>query len=51
MVRRKYGFDIRGLAPDSPEYAEYLEFFSQVRRDDPQVRTNRTRKGVLRIER
>src|SRR5207245_10826574 len=41
MVRRKYAFDLRTVTPDSPEYAEYLEFFSQVRAGDPELRTNR----------
>ena len=50
MVKRKHGFDVRAVAPDSQEYTTSLEFFSRVRRDDPEVRTNRTRKGLLRIE-
>jgi hypothetical protein len=50
MVRRKYGFDVRAVVPDSPSYAKYLEFFSRVRRDDPEVSTKRTTKGLLRIE-
>ena len=50
MVRKKYGFDVRAAAPDGPDYADYLEFFSRVRPDDSEVRTNRTTKGLLRID-
>jgi len=50
MVRKKYGFDVRAAALDSPDYLNYLEFFSRVRPDDSDVRTNRTIKGLLRIE-
>ena len=50
MVRKKYVFDVLTVVPNSPEYAEYLEFFARVRRDDPELKTNRVRKGALRID-
>ena len=50
MTRRKYGFDVLAVAPNSSEYAGWLDFFSRVRDDDPEVRTKRTTKGLLRIE-
>ena len=50
MVKKLYGFDIRSAAPDDPDYVDYLEWFLQVRPDDPGVRTSRKTKGVLRID-
>ena len=50
MVRRMYGFDVLAARSDSPRYADYLEWFGQVRPNDPEMRTSRKTKGVLRIE-
>lgn len=50
MVRRLYGFDVLPAIDGSLAYKEWVEFFSQVRRDDPEQTTHRTHKGLLRVE-
>ena len=50
MVKRQYGFDVLAAGPDSLRYADRLKFFLRVRPNDPEMRTNRKTKGVLRIE-
>ena len=50
MVKNQYGFDVRAVELDDPAYLEYQQFFSQIRAGDPELRTNRMAKGILRIE-
>ena len=50
MVRRLYGFDVLPAIDGSLAYKEWIEFFSQVRGDDREQTTQRTRKGLLRVE-
>ncbi len=50
MVRRLYGFDVLTAIDGSNAYAKYIGFFSRVRLDDPEQRTSRSRKGLLRID-
>ena len=50
MVRRLYGFDVLSAIDGSLAYKEWVNFFSQVRRDDPEQATQRSRKGILRVE-
>ena len=49
-VKKQYGFDVLPAIEGSEVYEEYLRLFSQVRPDDPEQRTTRTTKGLLRIE-
>lgn len=48
-IRSNYKFDAYFFPDGSEEYREWVEFFSSVRADDPDQRTSRTRKGVLRV--
>jgi hypothetical protein len=48
-VRRRYGFDVRAAVEGSDVYEEYLEFFTRIRRDDPEQQTSQPRKGLLRV--
>ncbi len=50
MVRKLYGFDVRVALDGSELYQKHLDFFSQVRPDDPEQSAQRTHKGLLRIE-
>ena len=50
MVRSLYGFDIRAVTESSPEYRKYIELFSRIRPDDPELNTSERRKGMLRFE-
>ena len=49
-VKKRYGFDVLPAILGSEAYEEYMRLFSQVRMDDPDLSTNRTVKGMLRIE-
>lgn len=50
MVRKLYGFDVLSAADDSEAYLRLLDFFSCVKPNDPDQKTNQERKGLLRIE-
>lgn len=50
LVKRLYGFDVLPAVQGSQAYEKHLHLFSRVRLDDPEVKTNRTTKGVLRID-
>lgn len=50
MVRKLYGFDVLPAVDGSETYQRFLDFFSRVKLDDPDQRTTREHKGVLRIE-
>lgn len=50
MVRRLYGFDVLAAIDGSDAYTRHTDFFSRVRLDDPEQRTSRSRKGLLRID-
>lgn len=50
MVRRLYGFDVLSAIDGSDAYLKQVDFFSRVRLDDPEQRTSRSRKGLLRID-
>ena len=50
VVRRLYGFDVLSAIDGGLEYKQWVEFFSQVRRDDPEQTTQRIRKGLLRVD-
>jgi hypothetical protein len=49
-LKEKYRFDAKIAVDGSIDYNNAVEFFSQVRTDDPDQATPRTRKGLLRIE-
>jgi len=49
MVQKAYGFDILVAVANSRRYLERLGLFSQVRTDDPGLRTSGKTKGLLRI--
>ncbi len=48
-VRRIYRFDAFVLPDGGDEYRLWVEFFSRVRPDDPDLPTSRSRKGLLRV--
>ncbi|HKV38318.1 MAG TPA: hypothetical protein VJX67_03830 [Blastocatellia bacterium] len=50
MVKKRYGFDVLSAADGSQAYRDLLEFFSNVRPDDPEQATNRRKKGLLKVE-
>jgi predicted nucleotidyltransferase len=49
-VKEKYRFDAKVAVDGSDVYLQAIEFFAQVRTDDPDQATQQTRKGLLRIE-
>lgn len=49
VVRAKYKFDAFAARDSSEEYSRLVEFFTRVRKDDPEQTSPRDRKGVLRI--
>jgi predicted nucleotidyltransferase len=48
-IKRSYRFDAFIFPDGSDEYRHWVDFFGNVRADDPELQTSRTRKGVLRI--
>ena len=50
MVKQLYRFDVKVAEDGSSLYAEHVDFFAEVRSDDPEQSTTRLRKGLLRIE-
>ena len=50
MVKRLYGFDVLADSSDSGRYVDHLELFMHVRPNDPDMKTKRKTKGVLRID-
>jgi hypothetical protein len=49
MVKRLYGFDAFVAKDGSEPYQKWVDFFSDVKLDDPDQYTSRHRKGILRI--
>ncbi|HMG73984.1 MAG TPA: hypothetical protein VK582_10835 [Pyrinomonadaceae bacterium] len=49
-VKKRYGFDVLPATEGSEAYDEYVRLFSQIRQDDPEQKTPRSAKGLLRIE-
>lgn len=50
MARKLYGFDVLPAVDGSETYQRVLDFFTRVKLDDPDQKTSRKSKGVLRIE-
>lgn len=50
MVRRLYGFDIVAVSEPGVDYERAVSFFARVRLDEPTPYTDRTLKGLLRID-
>ena len=50
MVRRLYGFDLFAAVDGSAQYNDTVDFLSDVKTTEPNPYTNRTRKGIVRIE-
>lgn len=50
MVRKLYGFDVLSAVDGSETYQHFLNFFSRVKLNDADQKTNQEHKGLLRIE-
>ena len=50
MVRRLFGFDMFTAVDGSAQYADTVDFLSDVKDTEPNPYTKRTRKGIVRIE-
>ncbi|MGH9763756.1 MAG: DUF6932 family protein [Blastocatellia bacterium] len=50
QVKKRFGFDVFPATDGSAAYRGLLDFFSNVRLDDPGQATSKKRKGLLRVE-
>lgn len=50
MVRRLYGFDLFAAVDGSAQYADTVDFLSDMKATEPNPYTSRTRKGIVRVE-
>ena len=50
LVKQNYGFDLFAAKEGTDRYNALIDFFCQVRPDDPAQATNRSHKGLLRVK-